>query len=199
MIGQLLEAWRIARADRQFPEVAPVAALVVRMQDSPDETHREVPLVVHDKIALTALEVAIDEIGKGETANNCGPDVARYCGCEGVNWCAGFVGHCYEVAAERLGIPLPFKRSLGAKKLGKNVGAVGRVFTDPTEGQPGDLVIWHRGAQGSWAGHVGILQRVHEGNAITVIEGNSGPIVRRTRHDLARERLAFFASLRGKP
>lgn len=94
---------------------------------------------------------------------------------------------------------MPFERSIGAKKLGKNVAAIGRRFTDPAEAQPGDLMVFNRGAQGSWQGHVAIVESVSVIAART-IEGNSGPnVMRRRRTTSEKERFVFFASVRSTP
>ena len=207
--AQVLEAWRVRQADRLFPQVDPTAALVASMADGAPH-FAEVPAAVHDKIAQRALEIAIGEIGRGEEGgNNCGPYVARcvHPATPPQNWCAGWAGLMYELAAADLRIPLPFRRSLGAKRLGANVAAVGRKFTDPGEARPGDLAVWHRGSTGSWQGHVAIVESVtafvdRTGHRrVEIIEGNSGPVVRRSgRHPTdPGERFAWFASLRKWP
>jgi hypothetical protein len=198
--AHLLEAWRIARADRLFPTVVPVAALVARMADQPEPYFNEVPAVVHDKLATIALTYAVSCIGQGETeGNNRGPFIRDVChpAKDGNNWCAAFAGYCYDGAAQQLRIDLPFARSLGAKRLGANVAAVGRKFTDPAEARPGDLMVFHRGAQGSWMGHVGLVEEVRVGYVAT-IEGNSAPKVMRRMRRIGeeRDRFNFFASLR---
>jgi hypothetical protein len=182
--NHLIETWTFARTKFPAPELGAV--------DFPAA------------LARKALEVAIEELDKGcgeAGGNNCGPDVERYIAPAKApqNWCAGFSGWCYEEAARRLGVPLPFRRSLGAKALGKNVAAVGRKFVDPMEANPGDLIILDRGNTGSWQGHVGLVERVDmTTNAIYTVEGNSAPKVRRRvrRTDVAQDRFAFFASLR---
>lgn len=191
-IGHLAEAWQVSRADRLFPEPKPGAVHAL-----------DVPLVpVHDAfdmLARAALEVAIDEIGHGETeGNNRGEWIRQYCApsSDGYEWCAAFVGFCYQRASDNEKVPLPFKRSLGAKRLGLNVAAVGRKFTSAVQARPGDLVVWDRGVAGSYQGHVGILERVHDVGMVQTIEGNSGANVRRRHHAIATERLAFFASIR---
>lgn len=200
IFANVLDAWRTIRADRLFPAADPTAALVARMADQDEPELREVPAVIHDRLARAALEVAICHIGSGEASNNCGPFVEMCVAPAKTpqNWCAGFAGFCYERAAARLGIPLPFRRSLGAKRLGENVAAVGRRFTDPAEAQPGDLMVFHRGAQGSWMGHVGLVEIV-VGRIVGTVEGNCGPRVMRREHhadDFKRDRFAFFASIR---
>lgn len=206
-LPQLADVWKVARADRLFPAPNPTAALVGRMAASPDPDVHDLPRVVHGKLAEGALLIAVTQLGCGEAGgNNRGPDVARYIAPAKVpaNWCAGFAGWCYEQSARCMGIGLPFKRSLGAKRLGKNVGAVGRVFTDPTLARPGDLMVFHRGAQGSWMGHVALVAGYRSDlfppgvtvEWIDTVEGNAGPKVMRKVRSVERDRFAFFASLR---
>lgn len=190
LIAQFFDAWKVARTT--YP--VPIATVI------PDP----------DALARRALELAILDLeaGCGELgANNCGPDVERYVApakCP-ANWCAGSIGYWYERAANQLGIALPFKRSLGAKALGKNVAAVGRRFTDPREAKPGDLMIFDRGAKGSWMGHVAMVEHVEDhpeiggrGDPLVhTVEGNAGPKVQRLhRGTLKAERFTFFASVR---
>jgi hypothetical protein len=179
-LHHLAELARVAAADRRF--AAPGEA---------DELER-------DQLARRALEIAVGELGRGESnGNNRGPDVARYLApaTPPANWCAGFAGYCYQRAAGELAIALPFSRSLGAKRIGRNVAAAGRQLTSWRDAQPGDLLVWHRGASGSWLGHVGLLERI-AGDVAHTIEGNSGPRVMRRAHYPDRERLAFAASIR---
>jgi hypothetical protein len=188
---QLLEVWRVARADRSFPDPTPPV-------DAGNATQvaAAVAALRRDDLARKALEIAVGELGRGEDGgNNKGADIARYCGREGVNWCAGGCGYCYDIAARDLGVELPFQRSLGAKALGKAVAAVGRRVTDPHDAEPGDLLVLDRGAKGSWLGHVELVERV-AGNAVHTIAFNSGPKVRRRVHPLPIPRLAFLASVR---
>lgn len=184
-IDQLLNAWRIAAADRTFPVALP----------SPADHVLALP-EARDTLARRVVAVAEREIGRGELSgkNNRGPDIIRYCGRDGVSWCAGGAGYCYEVAARELGVPLPFKRSLSAKTLGRNVAAAGR-FLRVAEAQPGDLLVLHRDPREPWSGHVEIIERV-AGDAVHTIAFNSGPTVRRRIHPLPIARLAFCASVR---
>lgn len=155
-------------------------------------------------LRASALSVATAEIGNGETgANNTGPDIRRYCAPsgDGHEWCAAFAGYCYEQAAKRLEVQLPFARSLGAKRLTKNLAGVkGAIkFTDPKLALPGDLVCWSRGLPGSWTGHVGVVESVDPSGLIHTIEGNVGKApakVKRLIHDVSKERLYCFAGLR---
>lgn len=187
----IIEAITVART--RFPpvlvagfDVTAGAAVVAR--DHPG---------VMDRLARLTYEIAEDQIGCGEAGgNNMGPDVARYIAparCP-ANWCGGGTGWCFQEAAGRLAIPLPFKRSLGAKALGRNIGAVGRIFSDPTEVLPGDVAVWHRGPNGSWQGHIEPCGRF-DGRLHTVAF-NSGPKVRRVARAWPSPRFAFFASLR---
>lgn len=199
IFANLLEAWRVARADRLFPSVHPTATLVASMADSPDPYFNEVPAVVHDKLCHAALEAALELVGQGEEGgNNRGPFVAMCVEPARVpqNWCGGFVGFCYQRASARMGIPLPFARSLGAKRLGENIARVGRKFTDPAEARPGDAMVFHRGAQGSWMGHIAMVERVAHDGTVHTVEGNCGPKVLRRMRFVDRDRFAFFASLR---
>jgi hypothetical protein len=162
-----------------------------------------------DGLALAALEAAVELIGQGEEGgDNRGPFVEMLINPAKPpqNWCAGFVGFCYQRAALRMGVPLPFARSLGAKRLGRNVGAAGRIFTDPALAKPGDLMVFDRGAKGSWMGHVAMVEQVINYTAdsdgaplsshVATVEGNSGPKVMRRLRRADRDRFAFFASVR---
>ena len=74
-------------------------------------------------------------------------------------------------------------------------------FVDPAEARPGDLMVFHRGAQGSWMGHVAMVEASYPaavmGPVVHTVEGNSGPkVARRIRLVAGADRFAFFASLR---
>lgn len=190
MFSHLLEAWRVARADRlPMTPAYPVALAPFAPNDA-------------DGLAGCALEVAVSAIGQGEEGgNNMGPFVAECIApakCP-ANWCAGFAHLCYHKAAVRCGVYLPFARSLGAKRLGENVAAVGRKFTDSCDARPGDLMVFHRGAKGSWMGHIALVEGAAPGGTVHTIEGNCGPTVRRRFRYVDRDRFAFFASLRRAP
>jgi hypothetical protein len=196
-LPHLIEAVRVARADRLFAPSIPGRNNIGARNE----------LVVADALATDALRLAVAQLGCGESGgNNCGPDVERYVAPARTpaNWCAGFVGWCYQEAARCMDVPLPFKRSLGAKRLGKNVGAVGRIFQDPALLQPGDLMVFDRGAKGSWMGHVALVESTDRGTLldhdhsvrVRTIEGNAAPKVLRLVRSVDRDRFAFFASLR---
>lgn len=169
------------------------------------------PLAGVSNLAGAALQVARESLGQGETGgNNSGPFVEslhlkKYDGDTDDDgaWCAAFVSWCYEQAAERLDVEVPFLRSGGAKTLFKRVTAVGRsslMSTDDVDTvrasvKPGDVVCWHRGDPTSWTGHIGFVERI-EGDVIHTIEGNVGRYpskVRRFRRDLAADSLIGFA------
>lgn len=154
--------------------------------------------VLPEEVRREVLYVATSNLGFGEQgANNKGRFIEAIGGKPGQEWCAYFAGYCYERAYERLGFDMPFKRSAGAKRLTKNLGKVGKLFTNPLEAKPGDLVCWSRGRLG-WQGHVGVVESVDEDGIIHTIEGNVGRFpakVKRLTHDVRKERLYRFASL----
>jgi uncharacterized protein (TIGR02594 family) len=77
-----------------------------------------------------------------------------------VNWCAAFVNYCMK----ELGVVHP--NSLLAKDWLK----IGTAVTEP---QPGDIVVFWRGKEKSWQGHVGFFIKADkEKNLIYVYGGN---------------------------
>lgn len=77
-----------------------------------------------------------------------------------VNWCAAFVNYCME----ELGVSHP--HSLLAKDWMK-------VGTPVKEPQPGDIVVFWRGKEKGWQGHVGFFIKADkEKNLIYVFGGN---------------------------
>ncbi len=155
-----------------------------------------VSLSAAERLARTALAVAIEELGKGETeGNNRGADIRRYLAGfvdskgrqvrDGGAWCGAFASFAYRTAGERSRLVVPFELHTGAKRLGRNMGAAGRLFTDPDDAQPGDLILFHRGPPGDWRGHVGIVERVERG-IVHHIDGNKGAA--------GRARVARFAT-----
>ena len=163
------------------------------------------PTAWFTSIGLQALDIAITCIGKGEEGgNNSGPFV------EGLHqkefdgdddddgaWCAAFVSTCFEQAVERLGIPMPFIRSAGAKDLFYNIGKAGMFVSIPNV-RPGDVVCWDRGKKGSWQGHIGFVEGYEQSTGILhTIEGNVGKYpskVKRFIHDTTiDDRLEGFA------
>lgn len=143
-------------------------------------------------LAAEALQVALEELGCGETnENNAGNDVVRYRFGRDTRgpWCASFVGWCFVQASINLDMELPFATSAGAKRLFKNVARVGRKVAAPC---PGDIICWHRGKEGSWTGHIGFVEGVTDDGIVHTVEGNVGAfpaIVSRFIHDLSYERV----------
>lgn len=146
---------------------------------------------------LAALDIAEAEMGRGEsTANNEGPDIDRYRkgGVDGA-WCAAFVSYCLEEGAARIAKRLPVARSHNAKRLFARCVKAGREVGLPA---PGDIVLWHRGAQGARTGHIAIVRQVHEDGSFTTIEGNRGGFpskVREYLHEQGEALLLGFARL----
>jgi hypothetical protein len=102
-------------------------------------------LPVEHGLALEALDVAKEEIGRGEAGgNNLGEAVITYRrgANDGAPWCAAFCAWCFEEAAKNLDRELNFKRSHGAKRLWARICKAGARVEEPA---PGDVVLWHRG------------------------------------------------------
>jgi len=159
------------------------------------------------RFGAATLEAAQLEVGRGESeGNNRGHNIRRYMEpfADGSEWCAGLVSYCLDIASMKLGVGCPVdvrNKSVkrGAKALTRALGRVGTLFTDPAKAMPGDLVCWNRGLPGSWQGHVGIVVQLEGRSILTTIEGNTGSypsLVRRLRHDITKERLYRFATVR---
>jgi hypothetical protein len=136
-------------------------------------------------IAAEILYVVDRNLGYGEEgSNNRGRFISAIGGKQGAEWCATVAGYCYEKGHERAHVPMPFERDPGAKRLVKNLAAVGSRFTDIERAARGDLTGFHRRsgsvmeAVRSWKGHVGILvdKRPLSGGRwwAEVAEGNVG-------------------------
>lgn len=124
--------------------------------------------------ALKEIELGAKEIGE----NNAGPFVSKYhngLGNPGDAWCAAFVSYCIKSAAESLGIPMPYRYSLGAKDVYLQFQKKGWAYkaSDDNAPQPGDIVVWHRGDPRAWTGHIGLVHH-YDGGIVYVIEGNRG-------------------------
>ncbi len=158
-------------------------------------------------LAVKALAVAIENIGKGEEGgNNSGPFVEMLHGKEydgdpdnDGSWCAAFVSWCFEQACQGSGSEMPFVRSVGAKRLFQRIGDAGEKVHLPFL-QPGDVVCWDRGQPGSWQGHIGFVEFLEDGSILHTVEGNVGRFpakVRRFVHDLdnPESRLQGFARI----
>ncbi len=148
-----------------------------------------------------ALKVAIECIGEGEETNNAGAFIRKISvdGKDGIMWCALFVSWCYEEAARRLGLEMPFNKHHRAKQVVEDIGKIGSLFKDPLLAQPGDLVSWHRGKGITRRGHIEIVEFVEPNGIVHTIAGNTGKVpakVKRKKHDVSKERLFWFATLR---
>lgn len=136
------------------------------------------------RLRFEALRLIDGEVGHTEQPfrSNNGPHVRKYLAHfdkkPPAEWCAALVSWCYSVGAINLGLELPFTPSLGAGALIRAVGRVGRLFTDPEQVVPGDLVGWYRGPLGrlDWRRHVGMITAL--GNTgdgrLQVTAGNEG-------------------------
>lgn len=109
-------------------------------------------------------------------------DHGSYYGANGVAFCAMFASWCFAQAGQACpGLPeayVPYIYS-GARKAGA-------VLASKRDAQPGDLVLFDWGANGS-LNHVGIVE-LNKGTYLQTIEGNttgadgrSGSVARRTR------------------
>lgn len=163
---------------------------------------KEVDLAPPPRLGAVLVEMAVRELGKGEDpllGNNQGHDVVRYRG--GIDdkgaWCADFVFYCYAQAAKRLygsRESLPFKRSRSAKGLYRRIGKAGSFVKRP---MVGDVVLFERGLDGDWKGHIGIVEQV-DSTGYTSIEGNVGKVparVKRVTHLFGADRFLGFARL----
>ena len=185
MIAQLVEFWQGCK------NLEPDGKCGPDTQQSLIDSMFEGDGVDIGPLAAAALEIARREIGYGEEGgNNSGMHVAKYhrIADDGNDdddgaWCAAFVSYCFEEGAKQIGIEMPFKRSGGAKRLFSNVTVTGANVQDP---RPGDVVLWDRGAPGSWQGHIGIVESVSDG-ILHTIEGNVGSYpskVKRLSYDM---------------
>lgn len=154
-------------------------------------------------VALRAVNVAIKNLGFGETtANNRGLFIRAIGGKDGMEWCALFVGHCYRRAYEMAGQEPPpwlYRRpgvaEPGALRLVSGLSKIGTHFVSPNHAQPGDLALWRR----SGGHHVAIVE-YEEDDVVHTIEGNVGRYpakVKRLAHDVTKEpHFKGFAGLR---
>ena len=94
---------------------------------------------------------------------------------------------------------LPFARTGGAKALFKRIRKTGTdLGKDLSLVRPGDVVAWHRGKEGSWQGHIEIVEFVDDSGLLHTIGGNVGRFpakVKRLVHDPTHERLVGYARL----
>lgn len=147
--------------------------------------------------ALAALAVAVAQFNavSGEAGgDNRGPDVRRYLhglAAEGSDWCAGFVSYCFAQS----GHAMPFTYSVGARDILHQMRAAGMgvspIAASPP--RPGDIIVWWRGSQASWKGHIGLVLN-YAGGVLTTIEGNKTPKVGSFSYSFgAIEKLLGFA------
>ena len=178
---------------------APITRLVDWLTTDVDwrTIHRRIP----SPLGLAALEVAKREVGNGEEGgNNIGPHLDRYRGGQGAkgSWCAAFIFYCILTASIGRGRPCPVKRTHGARKLFRRCVAAGWLV-DYADVQPGDVVCWARGPEGSWQAQIGIVSvvvwdRDGEPAGFKYIAGNEGRYPSKVEeHEGHRRRLIGFA------
>jgi hypothetical protein len=154
-----------------------------------------------------------DELGNGEElGNNRGPHVRRWGrGREGIAHCAAFLAYQVEEVAAELGDLRPFharllellehkswpRWRLSAKALARELAKIG-AHVAYSDARPADLVLYERGLDGDWRGHIGILDEVLDDEAVVTIEANVGrypATVRRMPRRLGRERMIGLVRL----
>lgn len=125
--------------------------------------------------AIREIEANAREIG----GNNKGEFVEKYHRTAAASehqwaWCAAFTSWCFQTAADKLGIEMPFKYTGGAQAIIKDFRRKGWTY-DPevTTPEAGDVVVWWRGQTRTWKGHVGIVWGCVN-DVVYVIEGNVG-------------------------
>jgi hypothetical protein len=104
-----------------------------------------------------ALEIAITELGKGESGgrNNCGEWIEFIRSMDGTGgavdtggaWCSAYISSLFIRAAMQLEIRMPCRTSRWATGFYRLVGRYGRFVEEPASG---DLVCWKR--------HIGIVE-----------------------------------------
>ncbi len=135
--------------------------------------------------AILAAASADLDAGHIESPNNYGPWIrmvlARFGITEGNSFCAAAVSYWINEAAKACGVVSPVKGSAGAKALMAQCQGASAFYAPTRENRgrlrPGHLVFWHRGAAGSWTGHVGIICAVGVDSFYT-IEANAGSVAR---------------------
>ena len=161
-------------------------------------------------LAEATVQVAALELGRGEEhQNNAGEALHRYRDFPFGDdyqrpigeWCAYFVGYCWEQGARRVNTDLPFDRRFydrtrnrqmpvgSAKRLGRRIAAAGSEIP-LEEVRRGDVLVWDRGRRNSPAGHIAIVELVDRVTRLVyTIEGNVGAFpaaVARRQHDMDR-------------
>jgi len=146
-------------------------------------------------LALTALEIALDDVGRGEIgANNAGAYVWSLTGRKTSGaWCAAAVYTWIKRAATRVGVRCPVPRIHSARKLVDAIlDAGGSVVDQP---MPGDIALWSRNLP--WQGHVGIVAETCL-TRFRSVEGNRGrfpALVKVFTHRLDERKLLRFVTL----
>jgi hypothetical protein len=160
------------------------------------------PLTLQEQVLVArVLGVAEESVGFGEdTVNNEGAWLEQIGSRPGWEWCAVSASWPWRRAHELLDLDPPawaFRRpgviEPGARALVHAMGKVGRLYKDPSESRPGDLVLWTR-----WVlvkgiptrkAHVGLVER-EDGGLVYTFEGNVGKVpakYKRMTHDVAKE------------
>lgn len=138
--------------------------------------------------AFDVIQLAIAEIGFGETTgNNVTKYGTLYYGIQD-EWCGMFVSYVFFHA----GLPLNITTNKGFSFCPHAVTWFlnqGRWFDKNATPQLGDVVFydWHSGTANSDAWHVGIVERVETNGQVVCIDGNIGPFpskVARRRHSM---------------
>lgn len=143
-----------------------------------------IPPFGDSRLGREALIVGLEELRAGAReigSNNAGHFVDKYHKTADASrhqwsWCAAFTSWCFEQAAQKLNVPMPFSYTGGAQNILKQLRAKGFEYTasEANPPQPGDIVVWYRGATKTWQGHVGIVWGYQHG-VLYVLEGNVGP------------------------
>lgn len=84
------------------------------------------------------------------------------------SWCAMFVSYCLVES----GVSCPGIPGASCGMILNNAIAAGRVLADPTDAQPGMLVIFDWGVKDGSHDHIGIVQ-LNKGTYLQTIEGNT--------------------------
>lgn len=104
------------------------------------------------------VEIAIKEIGKGETiGDDRGPDIDRYFKGTGIKnkpWCAAFVNW----VLKQEGIN-EFESLYSAKTILNTAKNLEWITKNP---KTGDLICFWRVSKKSWRGHIGIIEKITE-------------------------------------
>lgn len=109
-------------------------------------------------------------LGTKETSPNSGPVIDEMLAGVGLGpghpWCAAFVHHCFQAAANALEMLNPCPRTAGVLKMWEQAPDAAKVDR-PVRGAI--IVMDH----GKGKGHCGIVEEVNGGGLLETIEGNS--------------------------